>query len=107
MMTYVEKGAEFTQQFGDIDERFYNSVESALKELATLLRGEARDMYARFADRLANVEQKASGIGWGFGDCVSDVVARLHDELGEDDAPASTPAHSGFGNKEGDSCAPE
>jgi hypothetical protein len=84
LMTYVENGAEFTQQFGDIDERFYNSVESALNELAALLRGEARDLYARFADRLANVEEKASGIGWGFGDGVSDVVAQLHDELGED-----------------------
>ena len=93
LMTYVENGAEFTQQFGDIDERFYNSVESALNELAALLRGEARDMYARFADRLAKTEERASGIGWGFGDCVSDVVAQLHDDLGESDAlvPDSPP----------------
>lgn len=91
LMTYVENGAEFTQQFGDIDERFYNSVESALHELAALLRGEAWGMYARFADRLAKTEAMASGIGWGFGDCVSDVVAQLHDDLKAGDAPVSNP----------------
>jgi len=37
LMTYVEQGAEFTHDYGDIDERFYDSVESALDELATLL----------------------------------------------------------------------
>lgn len=88
LMTYVENGAEFTQQFGDIDERFYNSVESVLHELAALLRGEARGLYAQFADRLAKTAERASDIGWGFGDCVSDVVAQLHDELGENEAPA-------------------
>jgi hypothetical protein len=40
LMTYVENGARFTHEYGDIDERFYNSVESALDELAALLRGE-------------------------------------------------------------------
>lgn len=91
LMTYVENGADFTHQFGDIDERFYNSVESALNELAALLRGEARSLYAQLEDRLANVEQKVSGIGWGFGDCVSDVIAQLYDDLGESDALVPKP----------------
>jgi hypothetical protein len=33
----VENGARFTREFGDIDERFYSSLESALDELAALL----------------------------------------------------------------------
>ena len=61
LMTYVENGAEFTHEYGDIDERFYNSVESALEELAALLRGEAREMYPQFSDRLARVEQMTDG----------------------------------------------
>ena len=36
LMTYVENGAEFSHEYGDIDERFYSSVESALDELAAL-----------------------------------------------------------------------
>jgi hypothetical protein len=81
-MTYVENGTRFTHEFGDIDERFYNSVESALEELAALLRGEARGMYPQFRDRLARVEQKTDGIGWGFHDFVVDVVWQLEEELG-------------------------
>ena len=81
LMTYVESGTRFTREYGDIDERFYSSVESALDELAALLRGEAREMYAQFSDRLARVEQMASGIGWGFCDFVADVVRQLEEEL--------------------------
>jgi len=33
LMTYVENGASFTHEYGDIDERFYSSVESVLDEL--------------------------------------------------------------------------
>ncbi len=81
LMTYVENGAEFTHDYGDIDERFYNSVESALEELAGLLRGEAQEMYPQFSERLARVEQITEGIGWGFGDFVADVVWQLEEEL--------------------------
>jgi hypothetical protein len=61
LMTYVENGARFTHEYGDIEERFYSSVESALDELAALLRGEARGMYPQFRDRLARVEQMTDG----------------------------------------------
>ncbi len=83
LMTYVENGAKFTNQYGDIDERFYSSVESALDELAALLRGDARELYPKFRERLAKVEQVTDGIGWGFHDFVAGVVGQLEDELGE------------------------
>ena len=82
LMTYVENGTRFTREYGDIDERFYNSVETALNELATLLLGEARELYPQFKDRMEKVAQMADGIGWGFGDNVGDVVAQLKEELG-------------------------
>jgi hypothetical protein len=82
LMTYVENGARFTHEYGDIDERFYRSVESALDELAVLLRGEARELYPSLSGRLASVEQMTDGIGWGFHDFVADVVWRLEEELG-------------------------
>ncbi len=82
LMTFVENGARFTHEYGDMDERFYDSVESALDELAALLRGKAREMYPQFRDRLARVEQMTDGIGWGFHDFVGDVVGQLEEELG-------------------------
>jgi hypothetical protein len=83
LMTYVENGARFTHEFGDIDERFYSSVESVLTELAALLRGEARGLYPQFSERLARVEQMTDGIGWGFHDFVGDVIGQLEEELGD------------------------
>jgi hypothetical protein len=82
MLTYVESGTRFTHEYGDMDERFYDSVESALDELAALLRGEAREMYPQFRNRLARVEQMTEGIGWGFHDFVGGVVEQLEVELG-------------------------
>lgn len=81
LMSYVENGALFTHDFGDIDERFYSSIESALDELAVLLRDNAQ-LYPQFRKRLANVEQLTDGIGWGFHDYITEVVAELEDELG-------------------------
>ena len=82
LMTYVENGTRFTHEYGDIDERFYSSVETALDELAALLRGEAREIFPKFSDRLAKVEKMTEGIGWGFHDFVADVIGRLQEELG-------------------------
>ena len=80
LMTYVEKGVEFTNEYGDIDERFYSSIESALDELAALLRTH-EGLYPQFADRLDKVEQLTDGIGWGFHDFIAGVASQLKDEL--------------------------
>ena len=81
LMTYVENGTQFTQEYGDIDERFFNSMESVLEELAALFSGKGRGIYPDFRERLARLEQMADGIGWGFHDFVEDVVAQLEVEI--------------------------
>ena len=83
LMNYVENGTRFTREYGDIDEGFYNSIESALAELATLLRGKARGLYSQFAQRLATVKQMSDGIGWGFCDSIADIVGSLEEELSD------------------------
>lgn len=84
LMTYVEQGTEFTREFGDIDERFYDSVESVLSELAKLLRGEGQTLYPQFSHRFAKLAKMANGIGWGFGDFVGDTVRQLEKDLNSD-----------------------
>ena len=84
LMTYVENGVAFTNEYGDIDERFYSSIESALDELADLLRKEGTALYLKFSKRLAKVDQETKGIGWGFHDYVADVVAQLAIDCGGD-----------------------
>lgn len=77
------KGFSPAQTAVAIDERFYSSVESALDELAVLLRGEARELYPKFCGRLAGVEQMTDGICWGFHDFVAGVVGQLEEEFAE------------------------
>ena len=84
MMVYVENGVQFTRQYGDIDERFYSSVESVLSELEQLFHTDARPLYPEFKDRLTRIEQLSSGIGWGFHDYISEVVWLLEKNLGDE-----------------------
>lgn len=63
---YVEQGVKFTNAFGDIDERFYMSIEAmferALKNVKKYRLGGA------FVDRALKIKKDTREIGWGFGD---------------------------------------
>ncbi len=81
MLTYVENGSQFTHEFGDINEAFYNSLESVLNEMAELLLGEGAKLYPQFRDRIQRLTTHASHIGWGYGDALRDQVYLLENEL--------------------------
>ena len=81
MLTYVENGTEFTHEFGDINESFYNSLESVLNEMAQLLMREGKELYSRFRERIRRLATLVDGIGWGYGDAVRDQVYQLENEL--------------------------
>jgi len=93
MLTYVESGTRFTCEYGDIDEGFYNSLDSVLAELARLLVNEGAELYPRFQDRLLQVEAAASNIGWGYCDSVREQVQMLETTLGteEETDPQNAP----------------
>jgi len=56
MLTYVENGTAFTNQYGDISEPFYNSLESVLDEMVGLLKTpEGAALYPRFQDRVSRM----------------------------------------------------
>ena len=84
MLTYVEKGTEFTHEFGDINEAFYNSLESVLNEMAQLLTREGKELYLRFRERVQRLATLVDGIGWGYGDAVRDQVYQLENELADE-----------------------
>lgn len=81
MLTYVENGTEFTHQFGDINESYYNSLESVLNEMAQLLLREGSEFYPRFRERVQRLTTHADGIGWGYGDALRWQVDQLENEL--------------------------
>ena len=84
MLTFVEDGTAFTCEYGDINEAFYDNLESVLKELVTHLLQDGGELYPRFCDRLEQLATIATHIGWGYGDFVLDQVGYLEDELAGD-----------------------
>ena len=76
MLFYVETGVKFTNDFGDIDESFYSSIEKSYVAALTLMQKE--NILDRFADRAGKVVGDTSGIGWGFHDYLVDVHSNFY-----------------------------
>lgn len=71
MLFYVETGVRFTNSYGDIDEPFYNSMESMYERAVQLiLKSELQD---EFDERCKQIVYNTSGLGWGFHDSLSDI----------------------------------
>ena len=84
MLTYVETGTQFTCEFGDIDEPFYDSLESMLDQFVKLLKTpEGAEMYPDFQDRLGSLKKRGSWIGWGYGDYINDTVNEMEAFFGD------------------------
>ena len=67
MVFYVEVGTEFTNAYGDIDERFYSSMYSMYgKVIMECEKDEA--LFKEFHDRLYGIIVDSDGIGWGYPD---------------------------------------
>ena len=81
MLTYVENGTQFTREFGDINEAYYNSLESVLQEMTQLLRKGDPSLYPEFRERIQRLGGHADYIGWGYGDYLRDQVRLLEREL--------------------------
>lgn len=81
LLTYVENGTEFTKDFGDINEAYYNSLESAAEEMKTLLFNEGPECYQTFRERIVRLEKFADHIGWGYGDYLRELIWFLENEF--------------------------
>ena len=78
MLYYVECGVEFTNLYGDIDERFYSSLESMFADFVNLLNSMENDaFYRRQAKRIQAVFADTRSIGWGF----ADEMARIYFDI--------------------------
>ena len=69
MITYVEAGVSCTLEFGDIDESFYNSMESMYESAIKYIVKE--HLFVEFGNRLYDIVQDTHDIGWGFHDQLS------------------------------------
>ncbi|MEW6405010.1 MAG: hypothetical protein AB1649_24705 [Chloroflexota bacterium] len=79
LLTYVERGTAFTGDFGDIDEPFYERLETALSNAADLITASPTriQLYQNFRPRFLHLRKDAGWMGWGYGDAVKEIVAEL------------------------------
>lgn len=86
MLFYVETGVEFTNDFGDIDESFYSSLEKTYVAALQLMKKE--NILENFAERAAKIVNDTSDIGWGFHDYLNQVYSNFYNyfpgEIDED-----------------------
>jgi hypothetical protein len=92
MLVYVESGTDCARAYGVGYESFYNSLMLMLQDLLDILLDEGNHrLFERLRERVRDLEQKASGLGWGYSDNIFDCLAEagLLDDEGEGpDGPA-------------------
>ncbi len=66
MLFYAECGVNFTLEFGDIDEPYYNSVERVFSDGLKTLQRCAPSVIGKLLPRFVNAVQSTNGMGWGF-----------------------------------------
>lgn len=70
MLTYVETGVRYTNEFGDIDEPFYTSMENMYRDAMKFIRSEGLE--STFRDRGHAIFEDAADTGWGFHETLAD-----------------------------------
>jgi len=70
MLFYVECGVRFTNDYGDIDEPFYSSLEKMYEKTLSFIKSE--DLLDKFHDRSLKIVNDTQDIGWGFHDNLVD-----------------------------------
>lgn len=83
MVHYLEQGNDFTAEYGDTDEQFYDSLCSMLDRVLDMLADQNMHMKNEYIPRLGQVVIRAGGIGWGYHDYISARLEEFLDSLDE------------------------
>ena len=78
MLFYVEQGVLFTNEYGDIDESFYSSMESVYDNAVELMA--KNQLHDIFQKRCLKIVKDTSHIGWGFHDTLDDIYSMAFGE---------------------------
>ncbi len=77
-LIYVENGIRFTLAYGDIDERFYNSMASMYADIINQVNeDETGELFDEFEERLETVVMNTKEIGWGFYEALAEMYGQL------------------------------
>jgi Family of unknown function (DUF6155) len=84
MLFYVEMGTEFTNTYGDIDSKFYNSMLSMYNKVVMEC-DKNEKLFITFQERLYSILEEAEGIGWGYHDGLCDIYYSIQWIIDEED----------------------
>lgn len=77
---YVEVGTELTNNFGDMNEGFYSSLESMFEGFCKQVK-KYPVYFNQFEDRINEVQSACQNIGWGYGDIIDDLAVELKEAV--------------------------
>ena len=83
MLDYVENAIDFTAFYGDMWENYYTSVENMYySAIEIILKNRDTIEIERYLSRIEKMVEKASGMGWGFYDTLTDYTEQLKEAVG-------------------------
>lgn len=77
MLFYVETGVQFTNEYGDIGEGFYNSLESVYSQSLIFMNKE--NLLNEFEVRASKILEDTKNIGWGLYDSLSYTYSNFYE----------------------------
>lgn len=77
LLSYAENGVEFTMEYGDIDERFYSTIENKYEDALAYMK--ENDLLPSFKERAQKLVEDTDGIGWGFHDQLGDIFGEYYE----------------------------
>ena len=77
LLHFVENGVEFANEYGDIDESFYTSVEKTYSNALDLI--DKNGLLDKFEKRAYKIVADTEGIGWGFHDYLGDLYYQYYE----------------------------
>ena len=80
MIYYLECGTNYTVDYGDMWDEFYDKLESMFHRALNVLLESDQGTIDMFLPRLEAIKDKAEGIGWGYYDGLCDALDRTFPE---------------------------
>lgn len=77
LLYFVENGVELTNQYGDIDENFYTSLENTYSNALDLIA--KNGLLEKFQNRANRIITETENIGWGFHDYLEDIYYQYYE----------------------------
>jgi len=75
-LTLQETALAFTQEWGEINDQFYDPLILATRDLTKLVTEsrECATLFKEFKERLLKVGEQGDWLGWGYGDAIHEMV---------------------------------